>query len=167
MTFFQHSQLCVICCMSFSCRIISASETHQLRHQVLRPHQTLADCVYAHDEDADTFHVGSFDGEKLVSIGSFYTQKSDLFLEEQQYQLRGMATDPEYRGKGAGAALILFSIQELQKRDCSLLWCNARLVAVGFYEKLGFSIIGEEFDIPTIGPHYVMFLRNLSLVISH
>jgi hypothetical protein len=36
------------------------------------------------------------------------------------------------------------------------VWCNARTPAVGFYEKLGFSTIGEEFELPPIGPHYLM-----------
>jgi hypothetical protein len=37
------------------------------------------------------------------------------------------------------------------------LWCNARLVAVPFYERLGLEAVGPEFDIPGIGPHYVMW----------
>jgi len=37
-----------------------------------------------------------------------------------------------------------------------LLWCNARVVALGFYERLGFVTEGPEFDIHPIGPHYVM-----------
>jgi hypothetical protein len=37
------------------------------------------------------------------------------------------------------------------------LWCNARVVAVNFYEKQGLAKMGESFDIPQVGEHYVMF----------
>ncbi len=42
------------------------------------------------------------------------------------------------------------------RRGRRLLWCNARVVALGFYTKLGLHTEGDEFDIPGIGPHYVM-----------
>ena len=32
-----------------------------------------------------------------------------------------------------------------------------------FYEKLGFSTIGEEFELPPIGPHYLMEIRLMKI----
>ena len=49
------------------------------------------------------------------------------------------------------------SFKELKEKESDLLWCNARLIAVDFYESLGFKIIGEIFDIEGIGPHYYMY----------
>ncbi len=45
---------------------------------------------------------------------------------------------------------------KIQKK-CDVLWCNARLVALEFYTVLGFKIIGPEFNIKDIGPHYKMY----------
>ena len=67
-----------------------------------------------------------------------------------------MASAPHVRGQGYGARALRFGIAEVKKRGGALLWCNARTGAVWFYERLGFSTVGEEFDIPPIGPHYVM-----------
>jgi len=67
-----------------------------------------------------------------------------------------MASLPEVRGQGYGAAALRYGIAEIRRRAGRLLWCNARSGAVGFYETLGFSIVGDEFEIPPIGPHYVM-----------
>jgi len=39
----------------------------------------------------------------------------------------------------------------------TMLWFNARTVAVPFYEKHGFATRGDEFEIPGVGPHYVMW----------
>ena len=49
------------------------------------------------------------------------------------------------------------SFKELKNRDCDMVWCNARLVAVDFYKSSGFKITGEIFDIVEIGPHYYMY----------
>ena len=47
----------------------------------------------------------------------------------------------------------------LKKRNCDLIWCNARLVAVSFYHAVGMKEIGDLFDISDIGPHYYMYKR--------
>ena len=47
----------------------------------------------------------------------------------------------------------------IKQNLCSLLWCNARTSAMGFYQNVGFEKIGEEFDIPTVGPHVLMFKK--------
>jgi len=40
-----------------------------------------------------------------------------------------------------------------------LIWCNARTSAVEFYRKLGWEILGTEFDVPDVGPHFHMWRR--------
>jgi predicted GNAT family N-acyltransferase len=39
------------------------------------------------------------------------------------------------------------------------VWCNARTPARAFYERAGFRTVSDEFELPEIGPHYVMELR--------
>jgi predicted GNAT family N-acyltransferase len=48
-------------------------------------------------------------------------------------------------------------MQHAYERAGHMIWCNARLSAVRFYEKLGFETRGDEFDIPDVGPHVVMW----------
>ena len=72
------------------------------------------------------------------------------------WRLRGMATTPEVRGQGFGRALLENCFAHIRARGGTLLWCNARVVALAFYEHLGFVAEGEEFEIVPIGPHYVM-----------
>ena len=40
-----------------------------------------------------------------------------------------------------------------------LLWCNARLAAVGFYERAGMVTTGDVWEEPVIGPHIAMFVE--------
>jgi predicted GNAT family N-acyltransferase len=39
------------------------------------------------------------------------------------------------------------------------VWCNARVRARSLYERAGFTVVSEEFDVPEIGPHLVMECR--------
>ena len=73
------------------------------------------------------------------------------------YRLRGMATHPNFRRKGLGKDLMQSAFTHLLQQQADLLWCKARLVAIPFYRSLGFQIIGEQYDIEGIGPHYTMY----------
>jgi predicted GNAT family N-acyltransferase len=70
-----------------------------------------------------------------------------------------MATVPEVRGLGFGKALVAACVNTVKEERGALLWCNARKGAVPFYARQGWKILGEEFDIPTAGPHFKMFIH--------
>lgn len=138
---------------------IKAIDSHPIRHKMLRPNGTLEDCVFKGDTDELTFHLGAFVDKKLVSVASFYFERKDLFPDLYQYRLRGMATLPEFQGQGLSSALLRTAFPLIKGNQCTLLWCNARTSAQGFYEKVGFTPHGEIFDIPGIGPHILMSIK--------
>ena len=72
-----------------------------------------------------------------------------------------MATLDDMQGRGAGRALIAEGVRVAAAAGASLIWCNARVSARGFYEKVGFVAVGGEFELPDSGNHYVM-LKSLS-----
>jgi predicted GNAT family N-acyltransferase len=72
------------------------------------------------------------------------------------WQLRGMATDPAVRGSGAGRALVAASLALVAQRGGDLLWCDARVTAAAFYERMGLTVVTGEYDKPGIGPHVGM-----------
>ena len=138
---------------------ISAEETYPIRKEILRKN---IDLPYKFNGDLDekTFHLGAFLGEELVGIASFMQTDVSVF-NERAYQLRGMATIEKVRGEGLGSLIIDEASRILVKEEISLIWCNAREVAVKFYERNGFSISGDCFDIAKVGPHYKM-IKKLS-----
>jgi GNAT superfamily N-acetyltransferase len=145
--------------MSMEPRIIGVTETLPLRLKVLRPGGVPADCHFPSDEHPEAFHVGVFDAGCCICIGSFSPERHPGLAGDASYRLRGMATDPEHQGRGAGRVLLEHALAVLRQRGCTLLWCNARLNALGFYERSGFAVQGEQFDIPGIGPHFLMWRR--------
>ncbi|MEC7275954.1 MAG: GNAT family N-acetyltransferase [Bdellovibrionota bacterium] len=138
---------------------ISASDTIDIRHQMLRDGRSREEAIFPHDEDDQTFHLGGFIEGKLVSVASFYFENHPDLVDEYQYRLRGMATLPEFQHQGLSSALLKMAFPIIKQNLCSLLWCNARTSAMGFYQNVGFEKIGEEFDIPTVGPHVLMFKK--------
>jgi GNAT superfamily N-acetyltransferase len=138
---------------------IKAIDTHAIRHKMLRPNGTPEDCIFQGDSDELTFHLGAFLDKKLVSVAYFYFESSPAFTDPYQYRLRGMATLPEYQGRGLSQSLLRTAFPVIKQNQCTLLWCNAREKAIGFYEKVGFNSSGELFSIPNIGKHILMSIK--------
>ena len=136
---------------------VDAEKIRPLRHSELRKGQDFSTTSYLKDYEEGTFHMACIVDDKIVTCATFYAQASMKIKSNNAYRLRGMATDSNFQRKGYARNLMVESFKELEKRDCDMVWCNARLVAVNFYKSVGFKIIGELFDIEAIGPHYYMY----------
>lgn len=144
----------------FQVRPIPADQTHALRHTVLRQHQRLEEMVYDGDDLPQTLHLGAFKqgGQTGPAVGVVTLNDTPMPIEpaEGDIRLRGMAVDVSVQGQGVGRLLVERALAEAADRGAKRMWCNARVSAMGFYQKLGFETIGEQFEIAHIGPHYVM-----------
>ena len=138
-------------------RKVDAERIRPLRHSELRKGQDFSTTSYLKDYELDTFHMAYISNEKIVTCATFYPEKSTKIKSENAYRLRGMATDSNFQRKGYASDLMEESFKKLKNRDCDMVWCNARLVAVNFYKSVGFKITGKIFDIEGIGPHYYMY----------
>ena len=71
-------------------------------------------------------------------------------------KLRQMAVDANYQGLGVGKILMQGLEKHLLSREIQHVQLNARLTAVGFYTKFGYTVHGEIFTEMTI-EHLAMF----------
>lgn len=55
-------------------KYITTEETLDLRNCVLRNSAGLDKCVFPSDDTEGNFHLGRFEGDKLVSIATFYPE---------------------------------------------------------------------------------------------
>ncbi|MEA2494261.1 MAG: hypothetical protein QOJ29_2172 [Thermoleophilaceae bacterium] len=133
----------------FVVREVTLAETRPLRQSVLRPHQTLEELA-AH-ESGEAYAVGAYDGDTLVSVG-FITPEGG----PGAWRIRGMATAPEARRQGAGAAILAALVEYAEDQQATRIWCNARVPARSLYERAGFVVTSDVFEPPDIGPHVVM-----------
>lgn len=136
-------------------RIISAEDTYPIRLELLRNNSPISH-EFSGDTDKDTFHLGVFYKGKIVAVSSYMKSSNSLF-QGAQYQLRGMATTVSLQGKGCGRLMIERAEEIIKSKQIDLIWCNAREVALKFYQKQGFKLVGELFDIQYAGLHAVMF----------
>jgi GNAT superfamily N-acetyltransferase len=132
-------------------REVPIAVTRPLRRAVLRPHETLAELTAG--EAPGTIALGGFVEAELVGVGLITPSPS-----AEGWRVRGMATAPRWRGQGVGSAVLAALVARARAADASRVWCNARTPALSLYERAGFVREGEEFELPMIGPHYVVAL---------
>ena len=77
-------------------------------------------------------------GDKFIGTGR-------LVKHGDEVKLGRVAVLEEYRGLGAGKLIMLKLIEEARKLEPSIIWGNAQVWALKFYENLGFEAVGEEF----------------------
>ena len=140
-------------------KFISAEDTLPIRNEILRNGKlSLDECRFTGDVDEGSFNLGLFVEGKLVSIVSFH-KRNHVDYYGKGYQLLGMATLNEHRGKGYGNKLINFAVVFLKRQKVEYVWCNARKITYHFYFRLNFKFISDEHEIPGVGPHRNMFLK--------
>ena len=139
---------------------VTAEVTYPLRGLVLRPNG--GEIVWAGDEDPATVHLAARTADgAVVGVVRFHPAPCPYRSgATAPWQLRGMATDPTVRGAGVGRALVEEGRSRVAARGGDLIWCDARVPVIGFYERMGFTVVSEPFDKPGIGPHVGM-LKDL------
>lgn len=120
-----------------------------LRNEILRKPLGLSFDKEELDKEKDDILMGAFEDDKL--LGCCLLTRMDAFT----VRLRQMAVPNNMQGKGIGRALMIFAENIARDLGYKKLCMHARQTAVGFYQKLGYSISGEPFEEVTI-PHYIM-----------
>lgn len=130
-----------------------ASDVRALRHVILRPGQSVSEVTYEADEHPESGHYGVFVEGVLVAVGTVLPEHTDGKTVGGVWRIRGMAVKTEVQKSGFGAQVLLACLGHVKTRKAKLLWGNARTPVLKFYEKFGFKVVGEEFDLPGGGPH--------------
>jgi GNAT superfamily N-acetyltransferase len=143
-------------------RRASVDEIMPLRHAVLRPGYPPEASRY--EQDADAVHIGAWDGDALVACATVFADPwAGPPPEPDAWRLRGMAVEPARQGGGVGADVLAAAVAAARESGAPVMWANARTTALGFYERYGWRVAGEEFDAADTGlPHHpiLLDLRN-------
>lgn len=120
-----------------------------LRNEILRKPLGLSFDKEELEQEKEDILMGAFEDDRL--LGCCLMSRMDAAT----IRLRQMAVPNNMQGKGIGRALMIFAENIARDLGYKKLCMHARTTAVGFYQKLGYTITGEEFTEVTI-PHYVM-----------
>jgi GNAT superfamily N-acetyltransferase len=144
------------------CRV-AVEKILPLRHGILRAGLPPESARFDGDEAETTQHWAAFsipaDGREEEVVGCL-SLMFNSFKAEQAWQIRGMAVAEAHQGRGLGRDLLRRAEEAAAAQgNAGWLWCNARTPAAGFYQKEGWTVLSEVFEIPTAGPHVKMSKR--------
>lgn len=121
----------------------------KLRYEILRKPLKLT----FHNEDLEKekndILIGAFEEDKM--LGCCLLTK----IDKDCVRLRQMAVQNNLQGKGIGASIMNFAENVARDAGYKKLIMHARKTAIGFYEKLGYTVTGKEFLEVSI-PHFMM-----------
>jgi len=120
-----------------------------LRNEILRKPLGLTFDEAELEKEKEDILMGAFEDDRL--LGCCLLTRVDTIT----VRLRQMAVPNNMQGKGVGRALMIFAENIARDLGYKKLVMHARVTALGFYEKLGYSTNGKEFVEVTI-PHYIM-----------
>jgi ribosomal protein S18 acetylase RimI-like enzyme len=116
-----------------------------LRSSVLREPLGLSFTSEELSKEQDQLHFGLFEPEDNL-IACVVAIK----LSPTDARVRQMAVSPSHQRRGVGKRLMKELEAHLRSRGFTNLVLHARASAVGFYEKLGYAVVGGEFVDVTI-----------------
>jgi GNAT superfamily N-acetyltransferase len=154
---------------------IPVAASYPLRQAVLRPHQTIDRVAAPGDDDPESATFGVIDRATGSVVGTATVLRAEAPMAKDgadftsggaggapAWRLRYMATRDDLRGQGLGSRALEAALAHVAAEGGRggmgrvLVWCNARVPAIGFYERAGFQTWGEQWDSP-LGPHVVMW----------
>jgi predicted GNAT family N-acyltransferase len=121
----------------------------ELRKHILRKPLGLDFTEQELAEEKDQILIGCFDDEKIEGCCMLVKQ------DKHTVRLRQMAVLSGLQGNGLGRVIMEFAENIARDNGYTKMVMHARKTATGFYEKLGYSIKGDEFMEVSI-PHYTM-----------
>jgi ribosomal protein S18 acetylase RimI-like enzyme len=121
----------------------------QLRNDILRKPLGLTFTPEELEKEKEEILIAAFEEEKILGCCMLIT------VEPATVRLRQMAVLNNLQGKGIGRALMQFAENIARDRGFRKITMHARKTAIGFYEKLGYNVQGEQFEEVSI-PHFIM-----------
>ena len=112
---------------------------YAIRRRVFQDEQGVpAELEFDGDDDSAVHVIATGDGA-VIGTGR-------LVLHAGYAKVGRMAVLREWRGSGAGRAILLALMTEAVRRGSTRMVLHAQVHAIGFYERSGFRIVGDEFD---------------------
>ena len=121
----------------------------QLRNEILRKPLGLSLTQQDLDKEENDVLIAAYDDDEMLGCCVLSP------VDGNTLRLRQMAVQGNLQGKGIGASIMSFAENIARDKGYKKLYMHARNNAIGFYEKFGYKINGNEFEEINI-PHHIM-----------
>ena len=112
----------------------------KLRLEILRKPLGLTFTKEELDREKDDILIAAFDEDEI--LGCCILTK----IDNTRLRLRQMAVQKNLQGKGIGESIMSFAENIARDKGYKILTMHARDTALGFYEKFGYTIKGQQFE---------------------
>ncbi|MCL2422204.1 MAG: GNAT family N-acetyltransferase [Defluviitaleaceae bacterium] len=124
------------------------TEVRAIRQQVFCEEQQIDQSIEIDGLDASAIHI-------LASFNDTPAATGRLLVMNNQFIIGRVAVLSEFRGKRLGDLVVRLLIRMAYDMDGRQQWIHAQLPVRGFYEKLGFTPVGDIYEEAGI-PHITM-----------
>jgi GNAT superfamily N-acetyltransferase len=133
-------------------RVADLAEVRALQQAVLRPSGPLPTDRPA---PGGTIAVGAFDGAEAVGTACVNPAPwpGPGTVAEPAWQLRSMAVRADRRSAGIGRRVLDQAVDTAREHGAATLWADARVAALPFYVRAGWTVVGDQWEKPRVGPH--------------
>lgn len=145
--------------MEYKVKAVPVEDILAIRSAELREGQDPEQCRFKEDNDEGVVHLGLYNEGKIIGCVTILKNANDMFPVAEQHQYRGMAVSKAYQGNAIGNLLLNNADRVVLERGANFIWINARMNALNFYRRNGYSVVGTGFDVPGIGEHFLMYKR--------
>jgi GNAT superfamily N-acetyltransferase len=114
---------------------------YDLRWRILRKPWNQPKGSHRDEHEERAIHIMACMGNKTVGVGRVH------FNSPGEAQLRYMAVETSYQGKGIGSLVLRQLEKRARKQGAKYMLVNGRENAVRFYKKNGYTLVG---DAPTL-----------------
>ena len=130
-------------------------QASKLRYELFFALHDLPVSIVTDSKQANYFHAAIAIDRKVVAYGQLVPHQDRI------YQICQMVVATEYQRQGLGKKILLFLIDIARQEQAIAITLNARLTAIGFYQKLGFQTHGTHFLSSTTGISHIGMNRIL------
>ena len=134
--------------MALTVEVVAPEDVTDLRDRVLREGQ--GHDGFPDDRAPTTLHLAALSNGRVVGVATLALREPGV------YQLRGMAVEPELQGRGIGRAVLDEAERRLRRLGARQVWANGRDTALGFYERAGWHVEGEGYEVVGLPHHRVV-----------
>jgi GNAT superfamily N-acetyltransferase len=145
-----------------SIEVVSTEEILGLRMAVLRDGTPSQDPRYPEDDLAHSEHLAVRFNDAIVGTSTWLTRPWPHDPTSLATQLRGMAIAPDVQRHGFGALLLGAGIDRSRGRGHRFVWARARDTAIGFYERNGFTVVGDAFIDDATGMSHHLVVNEIT-----
>ncbi len=120
-----------------------------LRYEIMRKPLGLSFSPEELSKEKNDILIGAFDEDEMLGCCILTDMNKGCV------RLRQMAVQKNMQGKGIGESIITFAENLARDKGYKTLTMHSRDSAIGFYEKYGFKVKGDQFMEINI-PHHIM-----------